>query len=194
MWSIIFLALFLFGLQRADQAMRPMVKQVLEYQCKALAVQTIQQACNSILEQNSSLYQDLYSIQRDGEGRVQSVVANTARINSLEDALVDRVNQSLDQLQQVPLRISIGTLSGIQLFTGRGPTIPIQVQPLSLVSSQVESDFSQAGVNQTRLEISVCFSVQMGAVMAGQVIPVDAQAEVLAAQILIVGEVPQLYT
>lgn len=193
-WIIIFLALFLFGLQRADQAIRPMVIQVLEYQCKALAVQTIQQACNSILEQNSSLYQDLYSIQRDAEGQVQSVVANTARINSLEDALVDRVNRSLDQLQQVPLHISIGTLSGIQLLTGRGPTIPIQVQPLSLVSSQVQSDFSQAGVNQTRLEISVCFSVQMGAVMAGQVIPIDTQAEVLAAQILIVGEVPQLYT
>ena len=48
-------------------------------------------------------------------------------------------------------------------------------------------------MNQTRLEVTVCFSVQIGALLAGEVIPVDAQTEVLAAQILIVGEVPQLY-
>lgn len=193
LWLIIVFALFLFLLQRVDQAIRPLTTQVLQYQCRALAVRTIQSACNSILEENSALYSDLYTIQRDSAGRIQSVAVDSARINSLEDALVDQVNQSLSQLQQAPLRIPLGTLSGIRLFSGLGPDISVQVQPLSLVTSHVQSDFSQAGVNQTRLEITVCFSVQIGALVAGEVIPVDAQAEVMAAQILIVGEVPQLY-
>ena len=89
--------------------------------------------------------------------------------------------------------IPLGTLSGIQFFSGLGPKITVQVQPLSLVTSQVRSNFSQAGVNQTRLEITICFSVQIGALLAGEVIPVDIQSEILAAQVLIVGEVPQLY-
>lgn len=187
------LALVLFALQQIDQAIRPLTRQVVQYQCRAQAVQTIQTACNSILEQNSSLYEDLYTVQRDDTGRVQSVAVNSARINTLEDALVEQVNQSLYQLQQLPLHIPLGTLTGIQLFSNLGPEIAIHVQPLSLVTSQVQSDFSQAGVNQTRLEVTVCFSVQIGALLAGEVIPVDAQTEVLAAQILIVGEVPQLY-
>lgn len=186
------LALVLFALQQIDQAIRPLTRQVVQYQCRAQAVQTIQTACNSILEQNSSLYEDLYTVQRDDTGRVQSVAINSARINTLEDALVEQVNHSLYQLQ-LPLHIPLGTLTGIQLFSNLGPKIAIHVQPLSLVTSQVQSDFSQAGVNQTRLEVTVCFSVQIGALLAGEVIPVNAQTEVLAAQILIVGEVPQLY-
>lgn len=193
LWLVIGLALVLFLLQRADQAIRPLTTQVLQYQCRSLAVRTIQSACNSILEENSSLYSDLYTIQRDSVGRVQSVAINSARINSLEDTLVNQVNQSLSQLQQVPLRIPLGTLSGIQVFSGLGPEIPVRVQPLSLVTSQVQSDFSQAGVNQTRLEVTICFAVQIGALLAGEVIPVNAQTEVLATQILIVGDVPQLY-
>lgn len=193
LWLIIGLALVLFALQQIDQAIRPLTRQVLEYQCRGLAVRTIQSACNAILEENSSLYESLYSVQRDAAGRVQSVAVDSARVNSLEDTLVDQVNRSLDQLQQLPLHIPLGTLTGLQLLSGLGPEIPIRVQPLSLVTSQVQSELSQAGVNQTRLEVSICFSVQMGALLAGQVIPVDAQAEVLAAQILIVGEVPQLY-
>lgn len=192
-WLVIGLALILFGLQRVDQMLRPLTEQVVRYQCKALAVQTIQKACNSILEENVTLYEDLYTIQRDDAGRILSVSANSARINALEDALVDQVNTSLDALQQMPLCIPLGTLSGIHLFSGYGPEISIRVQPLSLVTSQVRSDFSQAGINQTRLDVSVCFSVQIGALLAGEVIPVDAQAEVLAAQIFIVGQVPQLY-
>lgn len=193
LWLAIGLALVLFALQQIDQAIRPLTAQVVQYQCRALAVRTIQTACNSILEENSGLYDDLYVVQQDEAGRIQSIAIDSARINALEDALVDQVNQSLCQLQQVPLRIPLGTLTGIQLLNDRGPEIAIQVQPLSLVTSQVQSDFSQAGVNQTRLEVTVCFSVQVGALLAGEVIPVDAQAEVLAAQILIVGEVPQLY-
>lgn len=191
---VIVLALILFALQRFDQAIRPLTRQVVQYQCRAQAVRTIQTACNSILEQNSSLYDDLYTVHRNDAGQVQSVAINSAGINTLEDALVEQVNQSLCQLQQLPLRIPLGTLTGIQLFSNLGPEIAIQVQPLSLVTSQVQSDFSQAGVNQTRLEVTVCFSVQIGALLAGEIIPVDAQAEVLAAQILIVGNVPQRYT
>lgn len=190
---VIVLALILFALQRFDQAIRPLTRQVVQYQCRAQAVRTIQTACNSILEQNSSLYDDLYTVHRNDAGQVQSVSINSAGINTLEDALVEQVNQSLCQLQQLPLRIPLGTLTGIQLFSNLGPEIAIQVQPLSLVTSQVQSDFSQAGVNQTRLEVTVCFSVQIGALLAGEIIPVDAQAEVLAAQILIVGNVPQRY-
>ena len=193
LWLIFITALSLFFLQRADQALRPLTVQVLQYQCRALAARTIQGACNSILEENHTLYNDLYSIQRDNTGRVQSVTVDSARINSLEDALVDQVNLSLTQLPQDPLRIPLGTLSGIQFFSGLGPKITVQVQPLSLVTSQVRSNFSQAGVNQTRLEITICFSVQIGALLAGEVIPVDVQSEILAAQVLIVGEVPQLY-
>ncbi len=192
LWLVIGFSLVLFALQRFDQSIRPLTRQVIQYQCRAQAVRTIQTACNSILEQNSTLYDSLYTIQRDNTGRVQSVAINSARINALEDALVKQVNQSLCQ-QLLPLRIPLGTLTGIQLFSNLGPEIAIQAQPLSLVSSQVKSDFSQAGVNQTLLEITVCFSVQIGALLAGEVIPVDAQTEVLAAQFLIVGEVPQLY-
>lgn len=190
---VIVLALILFVLQRFDQAIRPLTRQVVQYQCRAQAVRTIQTACNTILEQNSSLYGNLYTVHRNDAEQVQSVTINSAGINALEDALVEQVNQSLCQLQQLPLRIPWGTLTGIQLLSNLGPEIAIQVQPFSLVTSQVKSKFSQAGVNQTRLEVTVCFSVQIGALLAGEVIPVDVQAEVLAAQILIVGNVPQRY-
>ena len=192
-WFAIGLAVLLFFLQRADQAIRPLATQILQYQCQALATRTIQSACNIILKENAGLYNSLYTFQRDDSGNVRSVVVDSARVNSLEDALVEQVNQSLSQLPQKPLSIPLGTLSGIQVFSGLGPDISVQVQPLSLVTSQVKSSFSQAGINQTRLEITVCFSVQIGALLAGEVVPVNAQAEVQAAQILIMGEVPQLY-
>ena len=59
LWLIFITALSLFFLQRADQALRPLTVQVLQYQCRALAARTIQGACNSILEENHTLYNDL---------------------------------------------------------------------------------------------------------------------------------------
>ena len=69
MWTVIVLALFLFGLQRIDQSIRPLAGKVIQYQCRALAVQTIQQACNAVLKQNSDMYKNLYVIHRDSSGK-----------------------------------------------------------------------------------------------------------------------------
>ncbi len=190
---LLLVGMLAFSIFQLEQKVRPVAAQIAAYQSRVLAVRTIQKACHQILTQQQELYEDLYQISRDDAGQIQSIESNTQRINLLEEVLVEEVNTALLDMGQLPLEIPVGTLSGLQSFSGLGPCVSVQAIPLSLASSEVHSRFTSAGINQTQMDVSIHFTVTVGAVLAGFTESIQVEADFTVAQILIVGQVPQVY-
>lgn len=185
-------ALLLFSLVKLEQKIRPVARLMAEYECKERAVRWMQTAVADCLRDSPELLEGLYAVRYGQTGQVQSAEADTVRLAQLQYTLESDLTQSMEE-GGADFSIPLGTLLGLQLFSGRGPDINVKVIPLSHVESQVETGFTDAGVNQTKLQTDLVFTVQLCAVLAGMQVETTAQSTVCVAQLLIVGETPQFY-
>lgn len=190
--ALLLSALLLFSLVRLEQKIRPVVRTMAEYECKERAVRWMQSAVADCLRDTPELLEDLYLLQYDSAGRVQSAEADASRLAQLQYMLESDLTQSMEE-GAADFSVPLGTLLGLQLFSGRGPDVNVKVIPLSHVETRVETSFTSAGVNQTKLQTDLVFSVQLCAVLAGMQVETTAESTICVSQLLIVGQTPQFY-
>lgn len=190
--ALLLAALLLFSLVKLEQKIRPVAQAMAEYACREQAVRWMQTAVADCLQNAPELLEDLYTLQYDEAGQMQSVVGDTARLTLLQYTLESDLTRSMGE-GKADFAIPLGTLLGLQLFSGRGPDIAVKVIPLSHIESRVETGFVSAGVNQTKLQTDLVFSVQLCAVLAGMQVETTAESGICVAQLLIVGDTPQFY-
>lgn len=190
--ALLLSALLLFSLVRLEQKIRPVARTMAEYECKERAVRWMQSAVADCLRDTPELLEDLYLLQYDSAGRVQSAEADASRLAQLQYMLESDLTRSMEE-GAADFSVPLGTLLGLQLFSGRGPDIDVKVIPLSHVETRVETSFTSAGVNQTKLQTDLVFSVQLCAVLAGMQVETTAESTICVSQLLIVGQTPQFY-
>ena len=124
-------AFILLGFAGMLQLMiRPNIMNVCEYNSRAVTVSLIDDAINERLTElgEDAGYSALVKLSYTADGRVSSIESNTKLIN------VD---------------LTVGTLSGIPLFHGSGPTVRMKVEPKGYADAVFISEFTDAGINQT---------------------------------------------
>jgi sporulation protein YunB len=89
--------------------------------------------------------------------------------------------------------IPLGAIVGIELFSGAGPIIPVKIFVTGNVETEFESEFSEAGINQTKHLIYINTSVNISAVIPGYPSHTNVKTNVTIAETIIVGEVPRVY-
>jgi len=129
---------------------------------------------------------------KDEGGEVTAVSCNMARINALSAEILDRVVGATDGVTAT-VRIPAGSLSGVSMLMGRGPKVPVDV--VALTSSRVSFDSSivSAGINQTRHRISLVVHVDVDILVPWGTESSSVETEVLIADTVIVGRVPETY-
>lgn len=128
------------------------------------------------------------------DGMVTSVQTDTAAINAFRARLGQALSEELDMLDEEPVLVSIGTLTGIDLLTGRGPDVKLRLVQNGSIITELVSSFTASGINQTCHTISCIVDAQFYAVIPGFRTPVSMQADIIVAQSVIVGNVPDSYT
>ena len=136
----------------------------------------------------------LVEIQRDGEGRVTDLQTDMALLGQVRSAITRQTAQAVEAFTRQGLSIPLGTLTGSQLLTGRGPAVPLSLQQAGDVTTQVYHTFEEAGINQTRYQVMLQVTVRFYLPMAGEELDVAVSSSVCLAEAVIVGEVPQSFT
>lgn len=182
------LGLFLW----AEHNLRPVILAMAEAQARVLAVQAMNDAVFEVMREGG-VYSDLMHVVLDGEGRVSMMQANTARMNELATQAALAVQKNLDAIAEAGVEIPLGAAFGSRLLAGSGPIVHVRVVPVGAVSTEFVSEFTAAGINQTRHRIFL----QMDATVQ-MVIPTGTQtaavsAHVPVAESIIVGEAPDSF-
>lgn len=188
--SAILVALLLFV--ALDREVRPVILTMAQYQARVSSILAMNQA---VLEQMATEPENLQltTIYRGEDGQISAIETDTVELNRLKAQLTTAVSEKLAQIQRTRISIPLGTLLGWQIFAGRGPDVNFQVVPASFVESDIHSSLTSAGINQTRQQIFIQFTVDMTAIIPGYSATVTVTTEVCIADTLIVGTVPQFY-
>lgn len=106
-------------------------------------------AVTAVLEREGVRYTDLMRVEKDSQGSIVSVEADTVKINALKASVTTEILTQLKKHQNMTVRIPTGTLLNGDLLTGRGPRIPVKISLSGAAATQMSSYFESAGINQT---------------------------------------------
>ena len=130
------------------------------------------------------------SFEKSENGEVSAVSCNMARINSLSAEILSRTVDSTKN-NTIVVSIPIGNLTGISLLMGRGPQIPVRILMLTSSRVQFSNNLTSAGINQTKHQFSINVIVDVDVLLPWGTESSQVGTEVLIADTVIVGNVPQ---
>ena len=91
------------------------------------------------------------------------------------------------------LQLKWELLLGTKILSGRGPDIPIKMSTVGNVETDLISQFSQAGINQTLHRIYLNVECNVIILTPFDTIEQKITNQVLIAEAVIIGEVPATY-
>lgn len=176
-----------------DYNLRPVVTAMSSYQAKTAVTSLINQAASGIFSDPEGEYSNFVTLKTNSEGNITSIETNTQNINRAQTGLTQKVVDALVSDDQRSIMIPLGTLTGVQIFSGLGPDIEIKVIPVGSVKVVTESRFTSSGVNQTLHQVVISVDANAMAIVPGYSTEVSVHTEYILAETMVVGTVPDSY-
>ena len=170
----------------------PIVVENTETQIKTYATKAINYAVADTMNQNAS-YGDIVNIVKDSNDNVSFIEANSVRINLLSKTMSKVVMSNFLEFAKIPIKIALGSFSGISILAGYGPKIAYNVNPYGEVYCYFTSAFDSAGINQTYHKIYLMITINVYVVLPFKKLDIQSSSEVLLCETLIVGKIPDVY-
>ena len=163
-----------------------------EAKIKSLTTAAVNSAIFEVMLEPIS-YGDLVSIEKNADGEITLIAANSMIINKLARDMAQSTETYIEKMGEQDVKIPIGTLSGSPLLAGKGFKVTIRVLPLGSVKCQFVSEFETAGINQTRHKIYLDVVATISIVLPTSQSIVKTNTPVLVSESIIVGKVPDTY-
>lgn len=137
-------------------------------------------------------YDYFVELEYDNTGRVAAVKANMSRINAMSSELLSDIVEAADGGQLV-LDIPMGNLLGSSLLLGKGPAIPVEITLLTSSRVDFRNELVDSGINQTKHQIKLDVVIDLDVILPWNTVSSQVVSEILIAETVIVGDVPQTY-
>lgn len=160
---------------------------------RSLAIQTLNEAASELLGMGVE-YGDLITVTTNAQGQVCLIQANTPEMNRLAARAALLAQEKLTAMGQKTVLVPLGSAIGSTLLAGAGPNITVQILPVGSVQAAFSTDFSTAGINQTRHRISLVLTANVQIVIPTGAKNVQASTQMAMAESIIVGRVPDSFT
>ena len=138
-------------------------------------------------------YDRIVYFEKDLDGRITALKTNMSEVNRLKTDILNLINDEILALDTMDIGIPLGSLILPQFFSGKGPHIPIHILSIRNSDASFVSDFSQAGINQTLHQLTMVVSIDVAMLVLGKTGSFTITSEVVVAETVIVGQVPQTF-
>lgn len=171
----------------------PMAEQLIETQVDNQASDAINAAIADQIAEGEFDYDRMVTIEKDANGNVTAIRTNIGELNRLKTSVLQRMDEELEQLSMEQLGVPIGSVLLPELFSGRGPLVPVRVLAVRTSDASFRNSFQSAGINQTLhsiyIDIHVCITILTWTGTS----EINVDSAVVAAETVIVGTVPTTY-
>ena len=145
------------------------------------------------IEDGTIAYDRIVYFEKDLDGGITALKTNIGEINRLKTDILNTINDEILALSVTDIGIPVGSLFLPELFSGRGPCIPVEIISIRNSDATFSSNFTQAGINQTLHEITMIVSIDVSILVLGETDSFTMTSEVVVAQTVIVGQVPNTF-
>lgn len=185
---------FLFVIALFVETKSPLIIYAMaEDKAKSVAIQAINDSVSAVIDGKDDIYKDLVDYRYDDEGNIISVNTNINLTNTVEGAILTGIVERIDKSSRCPIKIPIGTLTGSDLLTGRGPPLTFYISLSGNAGSSIENLFESTGINQTRHQIQIRITIDVSIVMSGRHFGATVENTVVIGETIIVGKIPESY-
>lgn len=153
----------------------------------------INDAINVQIEIGDIQYERIVYFEKDLDGRITALKTNMSEINRLKTSILNLINEEILAMDTSQLGIPIGSLILPELLSGKGAEIPVKIMSIRNSDAFFESNFSQAGINQTIHMLSMNVLVDVSVLVLGKTENFTVSSQVVVAETVIVGNVPNTY-
>ncbi|MBE6051998.1 MAG: sporulation protein YunB [Clostridium sp.] len=173
-----------------DSRVLPNVLIKSESMVKAKAEDIINTTSMSIFNEEFN-YGEMIIINKDTEGNINLIQANTVKLNELSSRISLTCNEELQKMGKVGVEVPAGWVTEKSIFYNLGPKINVKIEPIGNINISYESKFESAGINQTRHKIYLNISAVVRSIVPLHSQEIEVKCEVPVAETIIVGKIPQ---
>lgn len=174
-----------------NSQLRPLMSSLIEVQAQRLFTDAVNEAVGNALREMNG---ELLAVRPDADGRVTYLQSDAEGVNRFKTAVSVEMAERMRRLSSEPVGIPLGSLTGIDALTGRGPEVRLKLKLNGTVAVDLEDSFTEAGINQTRHRMSCVVTADIYAVIPGFSSAVTLTGSALVSEAVIVGEVPDSFT
>lgn len=161
-----------------------------ETQVKNSTSDLINDAIDRQIETGNIQYDRIVYFEKDLDGRITALKTNMSEVNRLKTDILNIINDEILALDTSDLGIHAGNLLLPELFSGKGFLLPVQIVSIRNSEASLHSDFTEAGINQTLHQLNMHVSVDVTVLVLGQTDSFTISSQVIVAETVIVGQVP----
>ena len=170
---------------------KPVFEEKASHAAKTQAIKIINNATDSIFSDIS--VPELAIIDKDDNGNIVSVKADTIEMNRLKSKLSKSIQQFAENAENATVHIPIGSLTDFSVLQGFGYRIPINISTDGLAKIDFEDEFVSCGINQVKHKIFMTVSVRVTVVSSAYSKSETITTEIPVTETVISGTVPNYY-
>lgn len=186
------LIVLLISLLLVDAKLRPAVYELAALEAYSVSSERVNSAVERILSENAPLYSDLVTVNYSNSNTITGITTDIVRMNVFKSQVTNAIDSEFSESPETEIPISLGTASGVVLFSGLGPKVNIDVGFVSSTKTDFKNVFESAGINQTQHSIMLNVETTVILNLAGRRIPQTVETSFCVAQTVIVGSVPEV--
>ena len=185
------LSIILFILFRSRY--RDIIRQLAETQVKNTTSDLTNDAIAKQIADGIIQYDRIVFFEKDLDGRITALKTNMSEVNRLKTDILNIINDEILALDTSDIGIPLGSIFLPELLSGKGPVIPVHILSIRNSDATFSSNFVQAGINQTLHQLIMLVSVDVAILVLGQTGSFTITSEVVIAETVIVGDVPNTF-
>ena len=190
--EIIFILIIAFSVVKLVlDAVLPIFNTLCENRAKSIATMISNEQATIVMTEHS--YDELFTIEKNNNGNVVMIKANVVPINEIISDVANRIQEQLDQKGREDVEIALGSFTGFKLLAGRGPGIKIRISSIGNVETDLRSEFTSQGINQTLHRVYLQVKCRVSILTPFNDIEQEITNQVLLAENVIVGNIPSTY-
>lgn len=169
----------------------PVFKATCETAASSKGVSIINDEVNAVMKDYS--YDDLINIEKDTQGKISLIKADVIKLNEIVTKIVSNIQEEFDKIPRITVFINMGSVSGISMLKNFDPKFDIELESSGRISSNVKTEFTSVGINQTQHKIYLQIDSRVSILTPFSAFGKDIKTDVLLTEAVIVGEVPDSY-
>ena len=193
LFAVLVTALAVWGFLGLRARLRPVVRSLARTQVVNTASDLINDAILRQIMEGQIQYDRIVYFEKDLNGRITALKTNMAEVNRLKTETLNLINDEIMAQDSTNLGVSLGSIILPEFFSGKGPQIPVRILAIRNSDANFQSEFTEAGINQTLQQLRMDVIVDVTILVLGQTETFTVSSQMVVAETIIVGDVPATY-
>jgi len=175
-----------------ESAARPVIKSVAKYQASIKAAEIINSTIVSELETSGEIIKNAIKINYAEDGKVKAIVSDSYVFSFVKEHISKSLISAFSDAKNYKTDIPLGVFSGIAMFSGTGPGVPIQISIIGTPESEIHGELISTGINQNIYRVTLEYKINVTALIPFYSVTAEIADKIVLAEIVFTGDIPEV--